>query len=613
MNDANAPLNMDFPNLQSANSGQRPTSSLQQSAIGSTPETANVEALIGLVQDLNQQNHDLLNRITLLEGELAHHQTSPGADGGVTPWSGESSEVTDEHSSFSPEQVSNLLNQLEFAQQANQRQDIRVESLSTQLTACQSRVEQLEAENDDLQHRCGNQRYRVQHLEDECRDLRLRLQRQQQYTLQFKAALEKCLEVPPPSYGFFHPHEGDYGFAAEADSVYEAAPADLNDVQGRDGVVDSSEENNWLVQPLFPKVQKIQSWATSYPSTGHQNSEWPDAAAEQAELGYASEGPKMPGEAWAPQDKATAGVSGSHLENFPKSRFQNTLLTLAHASQQEDSIVVDSPEPRATQSLDSAFSTEVPTSPESVDSPSDVEPQLVSNSQTNNSENNNSQTNNSQISADSHSFSLAEQISQDVEPQNIGNEAHIQIDSDLASSTGIVDNDAVGVSHDGEPSQAIAPFSSQGIESHGALQSDAKLLKSLASLIDMSAADGLNLPSNSTSDGLNAALGQEVFTDEAPVPSSSDVLLPEPWQPAHSPVGGIAMEQREEEAPSVSDAVNPTTLKASDEASSEKTATFSEVKDPSVERQSDSPAQETLRRAIDLPSFLTNSIRPNPA
>ncbi|WP_287280365.1 hypothetical protein, partial [Okeania sp. SIO2G5] len=76
MNDANAPLNnLDFPNVMSPDAVQRQVSYSQQSASPSSIDGANVDALVTLVQDLNQQNHELLNRITVLEGELATYSS----------------------------------------------------------------------------------------------------------------------------------------------------------------------------------------------------------------------------------------------------------------------------------------------------------------------------------------------------------------------------------------------------------------------------------------------------------------------------------------------------------------------------------------------------------
>ncbi|MEB3359070.1 MAG: hypothetical protein VKK04_20255, partial [Synechococcales bacterium] len=79
-------------------------------------------------------------------------------------------------------------------------------------------------------------------LAEECRDLRIRLQRQQRYTLQFKAALEKCLEVPPPSYG-----------ATTTDGLIKppAAPP-----------LEEALPVEALMPPLFPKASTIKPWSS---------------------------------------------------------------------------------------------------------------------------------------------------------------------------------------------------------------------------------------------------------------------------------------------------------------------------------------------------------------
>ncbi|HEY9641861.1 MAG TPA: hypothetical protein V6C57_15345, partial [Coleofasciculaceae cyanobacterium] len=91
-------------------------------------------------------------------------------------------------------------NQLEFAHQANQRQQILVETLTGQIESSQERVAELEREAALIQQRYNEQAQLLSQLETTNRDLQARLHRQQRYTLQFKAALEKCLEVPTPQY-----------------------------------------------------------------------------------------------------------------------------------------------------------------------------------------------------------------------------------------------------------------------------------------------------------------------------------------------------------------------------------------------------------------------------
>ncbi len=92
-------------------------------------------------------------------------------------------------------QVNRLTQELEFASQAAQKHQILVETLTAQLESSQEQVARFERECAMVQQKYTEQVSLVQQAENTCRDLRSRLQRQQRYTMQFKVALEKCLDV----------------------------------------------------------------------------------------------------------------------------------------------------------------------------------------------------------------------------------------------------------------------------------------------------------------------------------------------------------------------------------------------------------------------------------
>lgn len=92
-------------------------------------------------------------------------------------------------------EVAQLTQSLEQAHQARQKQQIHIETLTAQLEASQTQVAQLERDCALTQQRYDDQIQHLRQSENACRDLRSRLHRQQQYTLQFKAALEKCFDV----------------------------------------------------------------------------------------------------------------------------------------------------------------------------------------------------------------------------------------------------------------------------------------------------------------------------------------------------------------------------------------------------------------------------------
>jgi len=96
----------------------------------------------------------------------------------------------------SHQHAARLMAELESANETAQRQQALVESLAHQLETAQNRINQFEAAQAQVQSGEELQAQRVAALEATCAELRSRLQRQQRYTLQFKAALEKCLEQP---------------------------------------------------------------------------------------------------------------------------------------------------------------------------------------------------------------------------------------------------------------------------------------------------------------------------------------------------------------------------------------------------------------------------------
>ena len=167
--------------------------------IANQTDPPNLADLISLIQELNQCNGVLLDRVSQLEEALERSQQALQVQGErsteplVAPHQAE--DLTTAQA-----QIANLFSQLEFAHQANQRQQILTETLTAGLESSQERVAQLEREAALLQQRYNEQSQRLVQSEGSCRDLQARLQRQQRYTLQFKAALEKCLEMPAPQY-----------------------------------------------------------------------------------------------------------------------------------------------------------------------------------------------------------------------------------------------------------------------------------------------------------------------------------------------------------------------------------------------------------------------------
>jgi predicted RNase H-like nuclease (RuvC/YqgF family) len=151
---------------------------------------------VQLIQDLNQCNDALLLRVTELEddlersqvalqAEIERNQAQPGALPAVaTPGPVQ-------------QQIAQLLSELDIANDGLRRTTIHNETLQAELEVNQQRVAQLERECTLLQQRFSEKNTALHQAEETCRDLKARLHRQQRYTLQFKAALERCLNMSP--------------------------------------------------------------------------------------------------------------------------------------------------------------------------------------------------------------------------------------------------------------------------------------------------------------------------------------------------------------------------------------------------------------------------------
>lgn len=178
----------------------------------------------GIVQQLQQENAALRDRLLQveqalmqqLEGQLAAALAlSHGEAVGEVSSPLEAASAIEQRQPFelAQEHLHPLLQELERSRQTVQRQQSLVETLTEQLSSCQERIAHLERDCALTQQRHSEQVQQVLQAESACRDLRLRLHRQQQQTFQFKAALEKCLEMPT-AYG--HPVISDVALAGDA-------------------------------------------------------------------------------------------------------------------------------------------------------------------------------------------------------------------------------------------------------------------------------------------------------------------------------------------------------------------------------------------------------------
>ena len=139
--------------------------------------------LLSLIHDLNQCNDTLLSRVTQLEAALEAAQSSQ--------------QLSHQKSSLegAQQQIAKLVGELDNAEQALSRQTLVNENLQTEVNNHQERISQLERECTIVAQQHLEEVQARAKAEAASRDLRSRLQRQQRYTMQFKAALEKSLTV----------------------------------------------------------------------------------------------------------------------------------------------------------------------------------------------------------------------------------------------------------------------------------------------------------------------------------------------------------------------------------------------------------------------------------
>lgn len=152
--------------------------------------------LIALSEALQQQNTDLLTHVEELEKLLDESQRAlemqiARSQNAETKLAEQMKELN-----TTQEQLTRLFRELEASHQVAHRQQILIETLSQQLQSSQERVAHLERQCAFIQQRYNEQAQALLQTETARQELQDRLQRQQRYTLQFKAALDKCLEVP---------------------------------------------------------------------------------------------------------------------------------------------------------------------------------------------------------------------------------------------------------------------------------------------------------------------------------------------------------------------------------------------------------------------------------
>lgn len=142
-----------------------------------------------LMEALHDCNRELVNRVTELETALEECQQTLGNQEKLLK------ERTRELAT-TQQQITSLFYKLELCSQVIQRQEVLMESLTDKWEKSEQNQAQMERECSLTKQSYNQQSYYLKESERSCEELRSRLYRQQQQTLKFKAALERCLEIP---------------------------------------------------------------------------------------------------------------------------------------------------------------------------------------------------------------------------------------------------------------------------------------------------------------------------------------------------------------------------------------------------------------------------------
>ncbi len=144
-------------------------------------------------------------------------------------------------------QIEQLSEHIQSATKQIQQQQQQIAALGTQLQTSQEIRAKLERECALTQQRYHEQSQILVQTQTTCQDLRARLHRQQRHTLQFKAALEKCIETPL---------EKASAIASLRQSTLEE-PTDVVETGAKEAIANPNPANT----TLFPKADPIKPWS----------------------------------------------------------------------------------------------------------------------------------------------------------------------------------------------------------------------------------------------------------------------------------------------------------------------------------------------------------------
>ena len=217
------------------------------------------QQLLKLNTELRTANNDLYAQVEQLKTELAEAEK-------ILQWQKTRSRISEsmfnqqtQELSATQDQIQSLYQQLETSVQTIQQQELCIETYKSHLQISQQRLAHLERECSLLQTNYSQESQQLLHSENTCRELRTRLMRQQRQTLQFKSALEKCLDSPISNNDnledhIHHPHDITHKqtrFSRKARSLFPNAQP----IQPWSGVTDSL--SNSIHNPCIPPTTTI--------------------------------------------------------------------------------------------------------------------------------------------------------------------------------------------------------------------------------------------------------------------------------------------------------------------------------------------------------------------
>ncbi len=153
----------------------------------------------GEAHKLRQHNRELIKKIVQLEQNIKEDREALESQILRTRTGEVKISQQIEEVEANREQIEYLSREIEKFESLVQRKNILIETISKQLETSQEQIARVERECALIQEEKERQNQNFLETQRKVEELSARLHRQQRYTLEFKAALDQCLEVPAPN------------------------------------------------------------------------------------------------------------------------------------------------------------------------------------------------------------------------------------------------------------------------------------------------------------------------------------------------------------------------------------------------------------------------------